>query len=605
MTVSRSGLLPTAFAFGESNVKKRIKNVLCYKKPAFMVMFVAVLVVAMLSAMLFTDSMRFDLLGKATSASAETTIRIDPSEFTAADLLPPGKVARIGDWIYCIPADNPYYEEIFNAYSHTVYKMRADGSDNEALFIADGGSGMHGNDGVHGLTQCGDYLLFTHASSIYKMDVNTLNTAVLVQAQNEETSFSFAADGRTVYFCGINKYADYTGGIYVIDIDGANPKQITFLPNDYFAQLQICNKRVYAINQFGKLSCFYLDGSNAEPLPLPLSGNVRDFIVYEKQVVGRSLEGTLFRIDLDGNSAIALANACSAYIIADGKIIYSQAPFDGNGIFMCDMDGTNQKRIYEGQAKIIGGRDGKISIYSTVGGYQLHRIVGGKESKAGTVGTWPEATVAFVYSADEFMAAMQDKRIETIQIASSMALPDSYYIDGSAGKHTLIISEDAVLTIPCSCFDAECLCFDRWCFDLVFVDCTIINNGELIVAGCVMCSGGAFTGNGKISCMNGGSIRFTSYTAPTIGMLQKLLSADSPYTDIYIDLPDFDEPKLVLTEDLEIAQGKTLSITKGDHKHVLVVPKDITLTNNGTLSLLGLKVDGNYEGQPPLYIDQI
>lgn len=122
--------------------------------------------------------------------------------------------------------------------------------------------------------------------------------------------------------------------------------------------------------------------------------------------------------------------------------------------------------------------------------------------------------------------------------------------------------------------------------------------------GCVPKGGCDPLRNGKISCRNGGSIRLTYRAAPTVEMLKKLLSTDSPYTDIYIDLPGLDEPKLVLTEDLEIAQGKTLSITKGDQQHVLVVPKGITLTNNGTLALLGLKVEGHYEGQPPLYMGQ-
>ena len=104
-----------------------------------------------------------------------------------------------------------------------------------------------------------------------------------------------------------------------------------------------------------------------------------------------------------------------------------------------------------------------------------------------------------------------------------------------------------------------------------------------------------FTGDGKISCSGRGAIECVfPDTMPATQVLNRLLSQDSPYTYVCLISSKRDEPELVLTEDLEISQGKTLKI----FDYILTVPKGITLTNNGILSVLRLNIEGNYEGQP-------
>ncbi|MEA5016367.1 MAG: DUF5050 domain-containing protein [Candidatus Limiplasma sp.] len=529
----------------------------------------------MICAMAVTDSpylggLAETALGSAAESGAAATA---PTE---AELLPPDKVLEIGGWVY-------YASE------YTLYRMKADGSDQETLFKADWG--VIRSNGIHSLAQCGDYLLFTHAAYIYKMDLNTLETTALVQSANESAGFLFAVNGNSVYFVEtesgfMGAESGYIDGLYQTDINGTNPRQITPLPLGFFWRMQLYGEEIYLSQQHGPLYRIPLDGSKASPVPNSLGIHASDFVVYEDYIFGRTPYGTLFRSDGNGDHCILISQECASFIIAGGKVMYSES---SGGIFLCDLDGGNQKAVFQGFADIWASRGNQMLINIKEGGPQLREItvLGDKADMAKMGGAWAGSTVASVTSAEEFIAAVGNDQIETIQIASSITLDGPYGLYSSdkkllpsRNKHTLTINEGASLTVN----------------DLNFMlsGCQVIVHGELIVAGRIMSYEVApFSGDGTITYRDRGMIEcLIRETKPTTQELNALLSQDSPYTDIFLNLSVGNEPELVLTEDLEIPKGKTLRIVG----HILTVPQGVTLTNNGTLLLPELNVEGKYEG---------
>ena len=529
--------------------------------PAFRMIAASLLAVAVLCAMVIPDSPYLGCLAETALGSAAES-GVAATAPTEADLLPPGKVLRIGDWIYYAPA-------------YTLYRMKADGSDHETLFEIKA-TRLY-NNGAHHLVQCGDYLLFTHAAYIYKMDLNTLETTELLKAEN--TLFTFAVSGHTVYFIGIE--GDYQDGVYQIDIDGTGLKQIASSIRGWHCQMQLYKDQIYVSQDNGNLRRVNLGDSSVREIPNSLDINVVDFIVYEDHIFGRSAIGILFRSDLQGGHCIPISEDCSSFTIAGGKMIYSEK---SGGIFLCDLDGGNQKVVYQSFADIWGVRENKMLITSAEEGPQLKEIaiLGDKGSMPKIGNAWAGSTVARVASADEFNAAVVSEHIETIQVTSSITLKGRYQCTAARNKHALIIDQGAALTIEASNF--------------LLTGCNVITHGELIVTGSILSQEEIlFTGDGKISCIGRGAIECVFPEAmPTTQALNRLLSQNSPYTYVCLISSKRDEPELVLTEDLEISKGKTLKI----FDYLLTVPKGVTLTNNGTLSVLRLNVEGTYEGQP-------
>lgn len=551
-------------------------NAHAHRNSAYRTITVAFFAIALIYAMAITDSPYLGgLIETALGSAAESgTAATAPTE---VDLLRPGKVLRLGDWVYY----SPEYT--------LLYRMKADGSNNEMIFNADWG--LIRSNGIHNLAQCGDYLLFTHAAYIYKMDLHTLETTALVKSANESACFAFAVNGNTIYFVETgtgfeSEESGYINGLYQIDINGTSPQQITTWPHGFFWQIQLYNDEVYVSQQHGPFYRVNLDGSNVRRIPNSLDADVADFIVYEDHIYGRSLSGILFISDVNGGHCIPISQECSSFIIADGMMMYSET---SGGIFMCDLDGENQKAVSQSFADIWASRENKMLINDREKGPLLQdiTILGDKASMKKIGDAWAGSTVASVTSVDEFLAATENDEIETIQVDSSITLEGSYALYSSniklypsKNKHTLIIDKGAVLTVN----------------DLNFMlsGCNVIIHGELVVAGRIMSYEVAeFTGDGKITCIGRGMIEcLIRQTRPTTQELNTILSQNSPYTSIVLNLPVGNEPELVITEDLEIPKGKTLRIVN----HFLTVPQGITLTNNGILILPKLKVEGKYEG---------
>ncbi len=550
-------VIATVFMLARRLLRQR-PNAPDHKNPAFRMIAASFFAAAVICAMVLTDLPYLGGLAEtALSSAAKDAEAVEP---TVADLLRPDKVLRIGGWIYYAP-------------EYTLYRMKADGSDHETLFEIKA-TRLY-DDGAHHLVQCGDYLLFTHGACIYKTDLNTLETTELLKA--EKTLFTFAVSGNTIYFVGIE--GEYQDGVYQIDIDGTGPKQIASSIRGWHCQIQLYKEQLYVSQYDGNLCRVNLDDSSVREISNSLDMNVVDFMVYEDHIFGRSASRILFRSDLNGENCIPISEDCSSFTIAYGKIIYSEK---SGGIFMCDPDGGNQKVIYQSFADIWGVRENKMLITSTEEGPQLKEIaiLGDKASMTKIGDAWAGSTVARVASVDEFNAAVISKHIETIQVTSSMTLKGPYKCTAARNKHTLIIDKGAALTIEASNF--------------LLTGCNVINHGELIVTGSIISQKEImFTGDGKISGCGAIKCVFPD-TMPTTQVLNRLLSQDSPYTYVCLISSKRDEPELVLTEDLGISKGKTLKI----FDYILTVPKGITLTNNGTLSVLRLNVEGNYEGQP-------
>ena len=290
-----------------------------------------------------------------------TAIRLaPPADYIIEDdykdgngLMSYNKVCQIGDWIYYALFEN-------------IYRMSVNGAHHEQLYTADIGL-IRGN-GAAGLMQSGEYLVFLQGSCIYKMNLLSMETEVLVSAENETTCFKFAVADDVIYFVGVDYTGGFIDGVYKISIDGGSPPEqvVSAIADGILCDVRTYNNQVYYSTTKGIYSV-NPDGTDKKRV---LGGNfhwlefvVSDGYIYFTKDRDRP-QGALIRIDINGENMTDLASPCFDFIIRDEWIIYCEYSVEeyeggvlhyyGNNIYKMRTDGTEHERIFEGVANLSG-----------------------------------------------------------------------------------------------------------------------------------------------------------------------------------------------------------------------------------------------------------
>lgn len=480
------------------------------------------------------------------------------------------RIFRIDDWVYYAENDK-------------VYRTKGILYFGEEVFAAN--IGQLRPPGIRHLTKCGDYLLFTHAAYIYKMNIYTLETEVLVESENELTCFDYAINDKTIYFVGIDGDGDYQDGIYRIGINDVDPQMITTGVRGSFWGIQIYKNKIYVSVQNIGLFSVSFDGSNEQKIPDVLENKIGDFLIYGNHILWRT-DGKLYVSDIGGNYRIPISNYCTGYIVKDGRIIYSETATNASGIFMSDIDGKNQKTIFNGIASVEGSLDNAVYIRKD-GIYLLHyiNILSEKPPTEIPLDSSFDFETARVSSKVEFTEALANSDVKVISIISDIHLSDisaGYTLYAKMNTSTLIIEENVVFKISSYNFFVQ--------------DCNIVVNGKLEIAGKILTYGEIeFSGDGEIDTGSNGVIVCLIQYNPNATAINRLLSIDSFYTEVHI--LDLMKSSYSLDEDIEISSGKTLNVGGFGSDFTLIVPQNITLTNHGNLQLNSPpRIEGNYRG---------
>ena len=255
------------------------------------------------------------------------------------------KVYQVGEWIY-------YASEFYN-----IYRINVDGSDVKLLYTAN--LGFARGSGVHSLTQCGNCLVFTQGSYIYKMNLTTLETEVLLSANDENTYFALTAKDDAVYFMGTE--ADFSDGIYKIDISGGQPvKLYDEGKNNSFNRIQIVDDHIFYSIQLEGVYQINLDGSDKKRIiRLDKINSWGDFIVSDGYIYFLKNDYTLQRSDMEGKKSTQISDSCYRFIMMDGWILYSKLAVEDNfhygmNIYKMRTDKTGFEQILEGGAELYG-----------------------------------------------------------------------------------------------------------------------------------------------------------------------------------------------------------------------------------------------------------
>ena len=257
------------------------------------------------------------------------------------------RVYQIDEWIY--------FSE-----SATLNRINVNGNHYEKLFTAD--SSQESDDEVNSLTQCGQYLVFAYGNYIYKMDLATLETEVLVDGTKENAFFTFTIKGDDIYFTGTE--GAFVDGIYKIAVDGTEPEKVLSSgKEEYIWSIQISNDRIYyGIFAKGVFSV-HLDGSDKKQILNVKHIKWQAFTVTDKYIYFLNTKYSLQRSDLEGKNIINLVDSCSVFNIIDDNIIYTERISKDDGYFMSNIykipiNQGESAIIHEGEIRTIAGSCG-------------------------------------------------------------------------------------------------------------------------------------------------------------------------------------------------------------------------------------------------------
>ena len=255
----------------------------------------------------------------------------------------------------------------------------SDPTEFEHIFRADHGQ-LRGN-GLNNLIQCGEYLVFTQGSYIYKMHRVTSEITVLLSAEKAGTCFVLDVKDDTIYFTGYDSYGDFTDDIYKINISGDNLSRVNAVDTgDRPFSVKIYNDWIFYITETG-IYRIKVDGTEKEKIFSAGFNYMETGLVvtggYIYYIANRyTPEGVLYRMDIDGENKIELAQNCYDFTILGEWVFYTE--FDkeelsnisyvhGKGIFKVKTDGSFKEMIYEGLAEIGGVSNDWIyySVYDT------------------------------------------------------------------------------------------------------------------------------------------------------------------------------------------------------------------------------------------------
>jgi len=244
-------------------------------------------------------------------------------------------------------------------------------SDNGAglEFIYSANYGQHRGPGVNNLMQCGDYLVFTQGSYIYKMHRETLEVTVLLSAENGNTCFIFDVKDDTIYFIGDDLDGDFTDAVYKINISGNQLSRLNTGEKPY--AIKVYSDWIFYMTYSGIYRIKIGETEIENILSLRLMGTlpgmiISDGYIYYTEQLYSSKEIALYRIDINGENRIELAQLCYNFIIVGDWIYYSEVEVTkfsdhdsvhGKDIIRMRTDGTEREIIYVGYAE-LGGASG-------------------------------------------------------------------------------------------------------------------------------------------------------------------------------------------------------------------------------------------------------
>ena len=280
-----------------------------------------------------------------------------------------------------IPANNKIYSLYGQTYFGSwedLYRINISGNEMEFEHIFRANYGYLRGNGINNLMQCGDYLVFTQGSYIYKMHRATSEVTVLVSAENKNTCFAFDVKDDTIYFIGNDFNGGFTDDIYKIHISGSQPSRLNAVNADQMPfAIKIYSDWIFYMTEKGiyRIKIGEADIENILSTGFNYLGAglvVSDGYIYY-MVNTWSLDCVLYRMDINGGNRIELTQMCSDFIVIDDWIFYSEVEripqddyytYHGKNIMRMRTDGTQREMIYEGLAD-IGGAGGDW-IYYTV-----------------------------------------------------------------------------------------------------------------------------------------------------------------------------------------------------------------------------------------------
>ena len=273
------------------------------------------------------------------------------------------KAYQIGEWIYL-------------AEFNVIYQINVNGTGLEYLFTAD--QGLIRGVGADNLTQCKDYLLFTQGSYIYKMNLSTLKTEVLLQGKKENTCIEISVKDDEVYF--LAKEGSYRDGIYKISVDGGEPTRIiNFNGDPQLFDIQVADNKIFYTRQQKGLYSVDLDGSNNKKILKAKYISTHDFIVKDGYVYAVSDDCVLRRADINGNDITKLVSKCVYFNIVDDYIIYTQLNkkagyYSGKDLYKMPLGKDTAEKIYTGEVECIFGISGNWIYFVEPGYSNLIRV---------------------------------------------------------------------------------------------------------------------------------------------------------------------------------------------------------------------------------------
>ena len=257
------------------------------------------------------------------------------------------KVYQLGEWTYF-------------SYFTDVNRINLQGTDRQEVY--DAILGQHRGGGTYDFLQCGDYLVFTHGSYIYKMNLETLVTEVLLNADKKNTCFRLAVEGNDVYFTG---YEGSYQGIYKININESEAEKIKSLKKwQRIWRLQVYDHQLYYSIPYEGIYRTKLDGSEKKRIIKGKHVSFDGFVIVDDYLYFNDFSYKLKRTDLKGKKMETLAK-CFYYSVIDDYLIYSKVKREGSyhlgeNLYRKSLldNSSDAEQIYEGEVNILLGTSG-------------------------------------------------------------------------------------------------------------------------------------------------------------------------------------------------------------------------------------------------------
>lgn len=254
----------------------------------------------------------------------------------------------------CIPEK----DRIIYSGGGTLNSINSDGSDNKILFF-DGDFNSWSPD----KTKISSILFVNYEFNLYIMDSDGSNKHKITNLNlGGFKNYSWSSDSKKIFFYGSDANFNENGGIYSIDIDGTNPKQIIKNKDIFAFNLSPDGKKILFTNLYN-IFIMNIDGSNIKQLTsfnnefilrsFKLSSNGENIICQ--------IDNNIYSLKVDGSNLTLLDNGESPiWSIDDKKIFYVKNNVNKQKeIYSMDLDGSNKRNFNQEGYEPKLSRDGK------------------------------------------------------------------------------------------------------------------------------------------------------------------------------------------------------------------------------------------------------